>query len=93
MIKVVNLYPKELLTRNRIASILNDARSTYSYARFNIKKGSLFLSIIYNRDNTIEISTNSRDIIIWNNIRALRNSYTQARLIDFVFLWINKLNT
>jgi len=91
MIQKIKLYRKQVLTKDNIYRILNRARSTYSYARFDLDNG-LYLTINYNRDNTISISTNSRDIVMWNQIKFLMISYTQARLADFVFLWINRLN-
>lgn len=90
MIQKISLTKGQVLTKNEITKVLNSARSTFQYARFTISN-NLYLNIQYNRDNTVEISTNARDITIWNQIRNLNQSYSQARIIEFVFRWINIL--
>ena len=48
--------------------------------------------ISYNRDLSLSISTNSRDLALYHEIQDLVKIYTQMRLVDFVFRYINKLN-
>lgn len=90
MIQRITLSKGQILTKDEITKVLNSARSTFQYARFSLSN-NLYLNINYNRDNTVEISTNARDISIWNQIRSLNQSYTQARIIEFTFRWINVL--
>ena len=91
MIQLVKLSRGQILTKSEITKILNNARSTYQYAKISLSN-KLYLTVTYNRDNTIEISTNSRDLDLWNQIQIVKRTYTQARVIEYMFRWINKLN-
>lgn len=79
------------MTKDNIQRTLNNARSTFQYARFDMGTGD-YITINYSKDQKIEIMTNSRNIALWNQIEIMRRSYTQMRLVDFVFRWINTLN-
>lgn len=48
--------------------------------------------ITYNRDGTAEVSTNARDLWLYNQVQNLRRTFTQAKAADFVFLWLNSFN-
>lgn len=91
MIQIVKLSKGQILTKSEITNILNSARSTFQYAKISLSNG-LYITVNYNKDNTIEISTNTRDLELWNQIQIVKRSYTQARIIEYVFRWINKLN-
>jgi len=91
MIKILTLAKGQVITRNNLISILNSARSSYSYAKFNMNN-NIYITITFHRDNTIDIATNTRDYRVWNEIQSIRRSYSQARLADYIFGWINILN-
>jgi len=92
MIQKINVSKGQVLTRENIKMVLDSARSNYQYARFNLPNG-IYLNVTYNRDQTIEISTNSRRIDLYQQIVVMRRSYTQIRLVTFMFRWINLLSS
>lgn len=89
--RVINLQKRQVLTRNNIFNILNDARGTFGYAKFVLHDG-VYYNISFNRDLTIEISTNSVNPSIIRQIQNIKNSWTQARLSEFIFQKINFYN-
>lgn len=91
MIHKITLAKGEVITKDNLTKLLNDARSTYNYAKFTFYN-NVYITIVYNRDQTIEIATNSRDIALWNQIQSIRSNYSQMRVINYVFDWINRLN-
>ena len=91
MIQKITLNRGQVLTRNEIAKMLNVARSTFTYAKVTLFDKN-YLTITFHRDNTIEIATSSRELSLWNQIKSLRVNYTQTRLVDFMFRWINTQN-
>lgn len=90
MINVVNLGKGQVLTKQEIRKILNSSRATYQYAKFRFH-GNFHITIVYHKDLTITVATNSRDIALYKEIQSLERIYTQQRVIDFLFRWINKL--
>lgn len=90
MIQNITLNRNQILTRNEILRILNTAKSTYQYAKFSF--GGYYIQITYNRDLSVSISTNSRDLAMYQEIQDLIKIYTQMRLVDFIFRYLNKLN-
>lgn len=91
MIQRISLNRGQILTKDSIYSILNNARASYDYAKFTLFN-RYYLVINFNRDRTIAISTNTRDIGIWRQIEFLRVSFTQERISEFVFNVINTLS-
>ena len=91
MIQRMNLHRGQILTKSNINNILNSAKGTYSYARFEMYN-KIYISIFFNKDNTVEISTNSRNIALWNRLEVLRRNNTISMLVDFIFFWIPILN-
>lgn len=91
MIQNIMLKRNQTLSRDNILRILNTAKSTYQYAKFNFGN-NYYIQITYNRDLTISMSTNSRDLALYQEMQDLTKIYTQMRLVDFVFRYINKLN-
>lgn len=91
MIQKVTLSRGQVLTKDNILKILNNARSSFEYARFKFGNG-IYITVSYYRDSSIEVFTNSRDIGLWAQIQSIRGSYSQTRVADFVFRWINSLN-
>ena len=91
MIHRVSLSKGRILTKNQILSMLNDAKGSYCYCRFQLTSNK-YVMITYNKDGTAEVSTNARDLWLYNQIQNLRRSFTQAKAADFVFLWLNSFN-
>lgn len=91
MIQVVSLSRGQVITKNEIQNKVNSARSTFNYAKFQFGN-NLYITVTYNRDLTISISTNSRDLLLYNEMMAIQRVYTQMRVVEFLFRWINKLN-
>jgi len=88
MVKVVSLKKGQSISKNEIKTSLDYARQTFQYARFNFYNG-LYIYIAYNKDQSIEVSSNSRNITLWQQIQSLKRVYTQARIIDFLYRWLN----
>lgn len=91
MIEQLTTTKGQIVTVENIFTMLNSARSTNDYAKFIVSNGT-YITIDFHRDHTISISTNSRDIGLWTRIESLRNNYSQTRLSDMVFYWINFWN-
>lgn len=91
MIQNVKLKKGQVITKPNIKDILDKARQTYDYAKFTLYDGR-YINLHFNRDFSIDIMTNDRDLILWREIESLKLVYTQARLEDFLFRWLNKMN-
>lgn len=81
----------QVITKSNLTRILNDARTSYNYAKFTLGNGTYF-TITFNRDNTVEIATNNRDLALWTQIQSLKQSYSTLRAVDYIFNWINTYN-
>lgn len=81
----------QIVTRRQIEDILRDARNMYHYAKFNFYNG-IYISVTFYKDNSIDIMSNSRNLVLWQNINQLRISHSQQRVVDFIFRWINNFN-
>lgn len=90
MIQNVKLKKGQILTKQEITRICNSARSTWQYAKFELSNG-VYIQINYNKDLSISISTNSRDLIFYQEVQNLVRIYTQMRVIDMLFRWLPKL--
>lgn len=91
MINIVSLSKGQILTKNEIERLVNSSRSTFQYCKFNLHN-KIYIVIDYHKDMTITVATNSRDISLYKEIQSLSNIYTQQRVVNFLFKWINKLN-
>lgn len=89
MVQIITLNKGNVIKKGDIERIINSARSTWHYARFNLPK-NIYVTIIYNRDNTIEIATNSTNLAFYQQMQSIRRAWTQARVTDFLFVWLNK---
>lgn len=87
----VKLKRGQTVTRSQVQDLLTKAKSLYRYARYDMHNGA-YLSIAFHQDNSIDIMTNCRDMLLWNNIKQLRNVHTMYRLVDFMLVWVNRLN-
>lgn len=91
MIEKIRLKRGNVLTKDKIYSMLNSARSTWQYAKFYFYNGK-YMTVYYSNDRTVDIATNIRDFVLWNKIQVLRTNYSQWRVADFIFNSINKYN-
>jgi len=91
MIEKIELKKGQILTFNNIKHMLDSARSSFQHAKF-VMYNNIYIIIYYNKDQTIEVSTNSRNIQLYQQIVSLRNTYSQHRVTDFIFRWIQLLN-
>lgn len=91
MIQIVSLSKGQVLPKHEIQRIVNSARGTFNYAKFNLSNG-IYITITYNRDLSISVSTNTRDQQFYYEMLSLQRIYTQMRVVEFLFRWINKLN-
>ena len=87
----LKLRKKEVVPRKTIYNKLTHARNTYSYCKFSIWSDE-YISVIFNRDRTIEIATNTRDLQLIRNIRSVKSGFTISRVSDFIFNFINTKN-
>lgn len=91
MIQKITLKKGNILTKDKIAAMLNSARSTWQYAKFTFYNGK-YMTVYYANDRSIDIATNIRDFVLWNKIQVLRTNYSQRTVTDFIFDSINRLN-
>ena len=91
MIQNVKLKKNQILTKAEITRLCNSALSTWQYVKFTLYNG-IYVQINYNKDLTISIATNSRDLAFYQEIQNLTRIYTQMRVIDLIFRWQSKLN-
>lgn len=91
MIREVKLTKGQKVTKQQIQNALNDARGTFQYAKFTMWNG-IFIAVTYNKDLTILVTTNSRDLALYVEMQSLMRTYTQMRVVEFMFRWISKLN-
>lgn len=89
--KTLKLSKGQILTRNNIYNLLNDARGVFGYIKFILYDGTYY-NVTFNRDLTIEISTNSINPSIVRQMQNLKISWTQARIAEFIFQKINFYN-
>jgi hypothetical protein len=79
------------LKKFTIQHALLDAQKTRRYAKFIT--GKYYISVIFNRDYTIQISSNYRSDMKFNkDISRIENvKYTLNVLTQFIWYWMNKL--
>lgn len=90
MIHRISLGKGEVIVKPELLKMLNNAKSSYDYVKITLYNG-VYFTLEFNRDNTVEIMTNTRDIAIWNQMRILQMNYSQQRAVDQVFEWINNM--
>jgi len=89
--KVIRVSKIDLISRGQVAEELFRARSLFSYVKF-ILHNEIYITVFYNRDFTVEIATNSRNLSLWHEMNMLGDKKIQARVIDFVYKWLLYLN-
>lgn len=74
-----------------IQHALLDAQKTRRYAKFII--GRYYISVTFNRDYTVQISSNYRSDMRFNReiVRLENVKYTLNVLTRFIYYWSNKL--
>lgn len=91
MIHRISLSNKQIVTKDNINKAITDARISYDYIKYTFHN-NMYIAVSFNRDNTILVSTNSRDILLCTEIQRVTNSYTQALLVSYLFKWIQRYN-
>ena len=94
MIKVFNLRRGNVLKRDDLYAACVSARQTYDYVKV-VFYNRQYITVLFNRDNTLEIATTVTLLTLWYEINGIRRSgrFTSTmRVCDFLFNWINKLN-
>lgn len=91
MKQLVKISKNQVLPKRVIIDALNKARSDFQYARFELSNG-IYITVNYNRDLSISISTNSRSLPFYNELQSVVKIYTQMRVSELLFRWIPKLN-
>ena len=92
MIKKITLKPNQVLTYNDIYRILNEARISFQYAKFTTYNGKYWISVNFNRDLSVVITTNSRDLGLYYESLAAMRTKTMQVISQFLFRWLPKLN-
>ena len=82
---------KTELKKCTIQHALLDAQKTRRYAKFIT--GKYYISVTFNRDYTVQISSNYRSDIKFNReiMRMESIKYTLNVLTQFIWYWMNKL--
>lgn len=89
--QLIHVDSKSELKKYQIQYALLDAQRTRRYAKFYT--GKYYISVAFNRDNTIQISSNYRyDGKFNNELRRLEQvRYTLNVMTQFIYYWMNKL--
>ena len=90
-IVLIRLTKGQILTKSYIRDKVYEARSNFSYVKFILHNG-VYITVNFNRDFTISIATNSRDLGFYTQLQNVQRTYTDFRLIEFLFRWIPLLN-
>jgi hypothetical protein len=90
MIKKINISKGQTLTRSNITDIISSARSTFQYARFDLYN-RLYITVTFNKDQTISVATNSRNLQLYQEMQATIRVYTQARIVEFLYRWLPRI--
>lgn len=92
MIKRISLNRCQVVTVDDIHKTLITARQGYDFCKYTLYNG-IFLSVEFHRDNTVELVTNSRDMLLIREMEVIRRlPYRIDTLEKFLFRWIVKLN-
>lgn len=81
------------MTKDDISSAIKTARQGYDFLKIEMYN-HIFLQVFFERDYKCYIKTNSRDLMLWNEIMAIEAvAYRPTVLENFLFRWITKLST
>jgi len=89
--QLIHVDAKTELQKYQIRYALLDAQKTRRYAKFYT--GKYYISVTYNRDSTVQLSSNYRTDMKFNKElrRMEENKYTLNTLTYFIWYWMNKL--
>ena len=89
--QLIHVDSKTELKKYTIQYALLDAQRTRRYAKFYT--GKYYISVAFNRDNTIQISSNYRyDMQFNRQLKRLEEvRYTLNVMTQFIWYWMNKL--
>lgn len=94
MIKIFNLRKGNIIKKDDLFKACVSARQTYDYVKV-VFSNKQYISVLFNRDNTIEIATTITLLTLWYEINGIRKSSrfnSTHRVSDFLFNWIQKLS-
>jgi hypothetical protein len=91
MVHKVKLNKGQILTKSNLIDMCNSARATYDYVKIEMYSG-LYIFVTFGRNNMMEVSTNSRDLLLYNQMQTLRRTRSIAIIADYLFNWINRYN-
>lgn len=92
MIKRIKLNRCQVVTIDDIHNALITARQGYDFCKYTLFDGT-FLSVEFHRDQTCELVTNSRDMLLIREMEVIRRlPYRIDTLEKWLFRWIVKLN-
>lgn len=86
---IIHVDRTQELGKTSIRYALMSAQATCHYAKFY--SGRYFITVLYNRDGTVNISTNFRHNTLFDNqlYWLTRNAYQLSTYVDFVYRWMN----
>ena len=90
-IEIVNLRPGQIITVPELEKLLWKVRSDFQYLTITMKNNK-YITINYNRDMTISISSNLTDIWVIREIQYVKNYYAIDRISNYLFKWIKFYN-
>lgn len=92
---IINLKPKEQVLLNDIETKVRNARNTNDYILVNFGRKGEFIKIAFSRDQTYTIGYNfwNMEFAVKTNIMLKQYPRTvNAKLSNYLFDWVNKLN-
>lgn len=93
MIKDIKLRTGQVYTYYQIYSILDEARMGFGHAKFTSSNGKTYITVNFNRDFSISISTNSRDYLMYIESQIIvRDNGPFSRIAQFLFKWLPIIN-
>ena len=93
MVKEIDLKPKQILTYNQIYEILDAAKTGFGHAKFTSSDKKTYITVNFNRDFSISISTNSRDYLMYIESQIIvRDRGPFSRIAQFLFKWLPVIN-
>lgn len=89
--QLIHVDSKTELKKSTIQYALYNAQYTRRYAKFYT--GKYYITVSFNRDNTIQLSSNYRvDMKFNRDLQRLENQkYTLYKTTYFIWYWMNKL--
>lgn len=88
--QIIHVDKSHELQKYTIKYALLTAQNRYTYAKFYC--GKYYISVMYNQDRTVQISSNYRNNYKFEKeINKLENmKYNIGNVVYFIWLWMNK---